>query len=126
MEYKLLGTELTPSYLASLSKKDRELLCAELRDKILNTVSHNGGHLGSNLGAVELTVSLLSVFDYTKDKIVFDVGHQSYSYKLLTGRFDRFDTLRQQDGISGFPRRSGTWRSRRPSWPSIPVLPAAP
>ena len=106
MEYKLLGTELTPSYLASLSKKDRELLCAELRDKILNTVSHNGGHLGSNLGAVELTVSLLSVFDYTKDKIVFDVGHQSYSYKLLTGRFDRFDTLRQQDGISGFPRRS--------------------
>ena len=105
MDYKLLGTDLTPSYLASLSKGDRELLCAELRDKILNTVSRIGGHLASNLGAVELTVSLLSVFDYTKDKIIFDVGHQSYSYKLLTGRFDQFDTLRKQDGISGFPRR---------------------
>lgn len=106
MDYKLLGTDLTPSYLSSLSKKDRELLCAELRDKIINTVSANGGHLASNLGAVELTVSLLSVFDYTKDKIVFDVGHQSYSYKLLTGRFNEFHTLRQQGGISGFPRRS--------------------
>ena len=106
MEYKLLSTDLTPSFLASLTKKERELLCEELRDKILNTVSKNGGHLASNLGVVELTVSLLSVFDYTKDKIVFDVGHQSYSYKLLTGRFDKFDTLRQHGGISGFPRRS--------------------
>ena len=105
MDYNLLGTDLTPSFLSSLKKADRELLCAELRDKILNTVSKNGGHLASNLGAVELTVSLLSVFDYSKDKIIFDVGHQSYSYKLLTGRFDRFDTLRKQDGISGFPRR---------------------
>lgn len=106
MDYKILGKETTPSYIASLSKSDRALLCEELRDKILKTVSSNGGHLASNLGAVELTVSLLSVFDYTKDKIVFDVGHQSYSYKLLTGRYDRFDTLRQQGGISGFPRRS--------------------
>ncbi len=106
MEYKLLGTDLTPSYLSSLSSRDRELLCQELRDKIIHTVSQNGGHLASNLGCVELTVSLLSVFDYTKDKIVFDVGHQSYSYKLLTGRFNKFDTLRQQGGISGFPRRS--------------------
>ena len=106
MDYKLLGTDLTPSYLSSLSKRDRELLCSELRDKIISTVSKNGGHLASNLGCVELTVSLLSVFDYTKDKIVFDVGHQSYSYKLLTGRFNEFDTLRQEGGISGFPRIS--------------------
>ena len=106
MDYKILGTDLTPSMLASLSKSDRELLCKELRDKIITTVSHNGGHLASNLGTVELTVSLLSVFDYTKDKIVFDVGHQAYSYKLLTGRFKQFDTLRQQGGISGFPRIS--------------------
>ena len=105
MDYKILGTDLTPSYLQSLSREDRELLCAELRDKIIDTVSKNGGHLASNLGAVELTVSL-SVFDYTKDKIVFDVGHQSYSYKLLTGRYKEFHTLRQQGGISGFPRRS--------------------
>ena len=106
MDYKLLGTDLTPSYLSSLSKRDRELLCSELRDKIISTVSKNGGHLASNLGCVELTVSLLSVFDYTKDKIVFDVGHQSYSYKLLTGRFNEFHTLRQEGGISGFPRIS--------------------
>lgn len=104
MEYKLLGTELSPSKLASLSKSEREVLCSELRDKIIDTVSTNGGHLASNLGCVELTVAMLSVFDYTKDKIVFDVGHQSYSYKLLTGRFNRFDTLRQQGGIAGFPR----------------------
>ncbi len=105
MEYKILGKEdLTPQAIASLSAKDREELCAELRDKILNTVSANGGHLASNLGVVELTVALLSVFDYTKDKIVFDVGHQSYSYKILTGRYDDFDTLRTKGGISGFPR----------------------
>ena len=106
MDYSFLGKNLTPSYLKSLSSSERDALCAELRDKIINTVSTNGGHLASNLGCVELTVALLSVFDYTKDKIVFDVGHQAYSYKLLTGRFDRFDTLRLQGGISGFPRRS--------------------
>ena len=106
MEYRFLGTDLTHSELSALKGRDREVLCEELRDKILRTVSSNGGHLASNLGTVELTVSLLSVFDYKKDKIVFDVGHQAYSYKLLTGRFDRFDTLRQKNGISGFPRRS--------------------
>lgn len=107
MEYKILGKKnLTPVALKTLTEEERVLLCSELRDKILNTVSANGGHLASNLGVVELTVALLSVFDYTKDKIVFDVGHQSYSYKLLTGRFDQFDTLRQKGGISGFPRMS--------------------
>jgi len=107
MEYKILGKKnLTPVALKTMTDEERVRLCAELRDKILNTVSVNGGHLASNLGVVELTVSLLSVFDYTKDKIVFDVGHQSYSYKLLTGRFDKFDTLRQKGGISGFPRMS--------------------
>ena len=97
---------MTPETLKAMKPEEREQLCLELRDKILNTVSSNGGHLASNLGAVELTVALLSVFDYKKDKIVFDVGHQAYSYKLLTGRFDRFNTLRQKDGISGFPRIS--------------------
>lgn len=107
MEYRFLGKQdLTPQVIAALSNKDREELCAELRDKILQTVSANGGHLASNLGVVELTVALLSVFDYTKDKIVFDVGHQSYSYKLLTGRFDEFGTLRKKGGVSGFPRIS--------------------
>ncbi|PWJ70605.1 1-deoxy-D-xylulose-5-phosphate synthase [Ruminococcaceae bacterium R-25] len=104
MDYKYLGKDTTPETLKAMKPEEREQLCLELRDKILNTVSSNGGHLASNLGAVELTVALLSVFDYKQDKIVFDVGHQAYSYKLLTGRFDRFNTLRQKDGISGFPR----------------------
>lgn len=106
MDYKLLGKDTSPEALKALSPKEREELCLELRDKILNTISSNGGHLASNLGAVELTVAMLSVFDYRQDKIVFDVGHQAYSYKLLTGRFDRFNTLRQKNGISGFPRIS--------------------
>ena len=104
MDYKYLGKEITFETLRDMKPEERVELCSELRDKILKTVSENGGHLASNLGAVELTVALLSVFDYKTDKIVFDVGHQAYSYKLLTGRFDRFNTLRQKDGISGFPR----------------------
>ena len=107
MEYKILGKKnLTPVALKTMTNEERIQLCAELRDKILTTVSANGGHLASNLGVIELTVSLLSVFDYSRDKIVFDVGHQSYAYKLLTGRFEQFDTLRQKGGISGFPRIS--------------------
>ncbi len=106
MDYKYLGKEITRETLQAMKPEERKELCVELRDKILQTVSSNGGHLASNLGTVELTVALLSVFDYKTDKIVFDVGHQSYSYKLLTGRFDRFDTLRQKGGISGFPRIS--------------------
>ena len=90
----------------------KERLCSELRDKILNTVSKNGGHLASNLGIIELTVALMSVFDFDKDKIVFDVGHQAYAYKLLTGRYDMFDSLRQKGGISGFPRISVRLRYR--------------
>ncbi|MBR4431337.1 MAG: 1-deoxy-D-xylulose-5-phosphate synthase [Clostridiales bacterium] len=104
MEYKYLGKDITFETLRDMKPEERVELCSELRDKILKTVSENGGHLASNLGAIELTVALLSVFDYKTDKIVFDVGHQAYSYKLLTGRFDRFNTLRQKDGISGFPR----------------------
>lgn len=75
----------------------------ECREKIIRTVNKNGGHLSANLGTVELTVSLLDVFNPYKDKILFDVGHQCYTYKLLTGRWDAFGTLRQKDGISGFP-----------------------
>lgn len=106
MEYRFLGQKISRFDLVNMSEEDRKVLACELRDKILNTVSHNGGHLASNLGAVELTIALLTVFDYEKDKIVFDVGHQSYSYKILTGRYDQFDTLRQEGGISGFPRVS--------------------
>ncbi len=80
-------------------------LCAEVRKAIISTVSKNGGHLASNLGVVELTVALHYVFDLPRDKLVWDVGHQTYTHKLLTGRGDRFDTLRQYEGISGFPKR---------------------
>jgi len=104
LEYRFLGPKLSKFDLVNMSADDRRVLASELRDKILNTVSRNGGHLASSLGAVELTIALCTVFDYEKDKIVFDVGHQTYSYKLLTGRFDDFDTLRQEGGISGFPR----------------------
>lgn len=80
-------------------------LCAELRDVMLETVSQNGGHLASSLGAVELIVSLHRVFDLPGDKLIFDVGHQAYAHKLLTGRLDSFSSLRMLDGISGFPKR---------------------
>ena len=79
-------------------------LCGELRDTLIQTVSRTGGHLASNLGVVELTVALHRVYDSSKDRIVFDVGHQCYIHKLLTGRRDRFDTLRRFGGISGFPK----------------------
>lgn len=106
MEYRFLGNKLSQFDLKNMTPEDRKTLAAELRDKILKTVSANGGHLAGNLGTVELTIAMLTAFDYEKDKIIFDVGHQSYSYKLMTGRFDRFDTLRQEGGISGFPRVS--------------------
>lgn len=80
-------------------------LCAEIREEIISAVSKNGGHLASNLGVVELTVALHYVFDLPKDKVIWDVGHQSYTHKILTGRRDRFHTLRQYGGISGFPKR---------------------
>ncbi len=87
-------------------RKEEELpqLCRELRKFLLQKVSKTGGHLASNLGVVELTVALEYVFDLPSDKIVWDVGHQAYIHKILTGRKDRFDTLRQMDGLSGFPK----------------------
>ena len=95
----------TPAELKSLSLKDKQALAEEIREKITDTVSRNGGHLASNLGAVELTIALHSVLNAPKDKLLFDVGHQCYAHKLLTGRYARFDALRQAGGVSGFPRR---------------------
>ena len=74
--------------------------------KIIETVAANGGHLASNLGAVELTLALHRVFHMPEDRIIFDVGHQSYVHKLITGRYNRFSTLRSYGGIAGFPKRS--------------------
>jgi 1-deoxy-D-xylulose-5-phosphate synthase len=88
-----------------LDLEELERLCHEMREEILSTVSKTGGHLASNLGVVELTAALYFVFDFPKDKLIWDVGHQSYAHKLLTGRRNRFHTLRQYEGISGFPKR---------------------
>ena len=79
-------------------------LCRELREELIRDVARTGGHLASNLGAVELTVALHRVYDSARDRIVFDVGHQCYAHKMLTGRRERFDSLRQLEGISGFPK----------------------
>jgi len=94
-----------PFDLKKLDMEELERLCSEIREEILSTVSKNGGHLASNLGVVELTVALHYVFDLPRDKVIWDVGHQSYTHKILTGRKDRFHTLRQHEGISGFPKR---------------------
>ena len=91
--------------LKELPAQQLPQLCAEIRDFLIEHVSKTGGHLSSNLGTVELTVALHRVFDTPQDAIVFDVGHQCYTHKILTGRADRFDTLRQAGGLSGFPNR---------------------
>ena len=104
MEYKLLPGIKAPSDVKKMNTEQLNELCFEIRQKMLETVSQNGGHLSSNLGAVELTVALHKVFDSPKDSIVFDVGHQCYAHKLITGRYESFDTLRQKDGLSGFCR----------------------
>ena len=95
----------SPADVKAVGREDIPLLASEIRQKLLETVSKNGGHLASNLCVVELTIALHRVFDSPKDKIIFDVGHQSYVHKLLTGRYEGFDTLRELGGISGFPRR---------------------
>ena len=97
---------LKQSDVKNYTKSELNVLCDEIRCVIYDTVMKCGGHLSSNLGAVEPTVALCYVFDFPKDKIVFDVGHQCYAYKLLTGRYDQFSTLRQKGGISGFPKRN--------------------
>lgn len=102
MDYRFLGTFESPHDVKKLNNEELTVLCAEMRDKILDTVSENGGHLASNLGAVELTVALHRCFESPRDTIVFDVGHQCYPHKLLTGRFDDFSTLRKENGVSGF------------------------
>ncbi len=101
---KLLDTIQTPNDIKQLNNKELEALSEEIRAYIIEVVAQNGGHLASNLGAVELTLALHRAFDFSKDRLIWDVGHQSYTHKILTGRKDAFRTLRQEDGISGFPK----------------------
>ncbi len=101
----LLSTINSPFDLRKLSRADLKILADELREHVLQSVSKTGGHLSSNLGTVELTVALHYVFNTPEDRLVWDVGHQTYPHKILTGRRDQMHTLRQKGGISGFPRR---------------------
>lgn len=96
----------TPEEIKRLSLGEQQALASELRERIIEQVSTTGGHLASNLGVIELTIALLAVYDFRRDRIVFDVGHQSYAWKLLTGRSGQFSSLRQKSGLSGFPKRS--------------------
>jgi 1-deoxy-D-xylulose-5-phosphate synthase len=95
-----------PDDLRGLGTEDLTRLCAEIREVLVNAVSRTGGHLGPNLGVVELTVAMHRVFDSPRDAIIFDTGHQAYVHKMLTGRLNQFDTLRQQGGLSGYPSRN--------------------
>ncbi|WEK04838.1 MAG: 1-deoxy-D-xylulose-5-phosphate synthase [Candidatus Devosia phytovorans] len=102
----LLDTVNTPTDLRALPQEDLRQLADELRAEMIDAVSVTGGHLGAGLGVVELTVALHAVFDTPHDRIIWDVGHQAYPHKILTGRRDRMRTLRQKDGLSGFTRRA--------------------
>ena len=95
-----------PSDLKKLSDRELKILTRELREETIATVARTGGHLGAGLGVIELTVALHATFDTPKDKLIWDVSHQSYPHKILTGRRGRMDTLRRKDGISGFTKRS--------------------
>lgn len=100
----ILSPNISSEAIKKLSISEKEQLCSELRTYIIEVVSGTGGHLASSLGAVELCVALHSVFTTPEDKIIFDVGHQSYAHKIITGRYEDFRTLRTENGISGFPR----------------------
>ena len=102
--YSFLNKINYPSDLKKLNAAELRTLCAEIRDFLIDSVSRTGGHLASNLGVVEITVGLHRVFNCPVDNVIFDVGHQSYVHKILTGRKAQFPTLRKLDGMSGFQR----------------------
>lgn len=103
MDENLLDTITTPHQLRRLSEAELATLASQIRRRIVDVVSQRGGHLASNLGIAELTIALHYVFDFSHDRLLWDVGHQCYAHKILTGRARDFDTLRQADGLSGFP-----------------------
>jgi 1-deoxy-D-xylulose-5-phosphate synthase len=105
-EKRILDAITSPDDLKALTDGDLRILCNEIREEIVSVTSRNGGHVASSLGAVEIIVALHSLLNCPHDRIVFDVGHQAYAHKLLTGRLKQFDTLRQKGGISGFPKPS--------------------
>ena len=105
-KFKYLDDINFPSDLRKLKKSELKNLANEVREEMISAVSETGGHLGAGLGVVELTVALHYVFDTPKDKLIWDVGHQAYPHKILTGRKDKIRTLRKGNGLSGFTKRS--------------------
>lgn len=105
-EYRILDGINSPYDLKNTDENDLELLCSEIRDFLCKTVKNTGGHLASNLGVVELTVALHREFDFLHDHLIFDVGHQAYTHKIITGRKKEFPSLRKRGGLSGFTKRS--------------------
>ena len=105
MKSSILDTICSPQDVKNLPFEQLDVLCTQIRERLIQTTAKTGGHLASNLGTVELTVALHRVFDCPDDQIVWDVGHQCYTHKLLTGRREQFSTLRQEGGLSGFPKR---------------------
>ena len=101
----LLETIEKPNDIKKIAKEDYQALAQEIRNFLIETISVTGGHLGSNLGAVELTMALHLALNFPEDKVIWDVGHQSYTHKILTGRREWFTSLRQFHGMSGFPKR---------------------
>lgn len=100
----LLKNNISANYIKKLNVEQRKTLCSEIRHLLVKTVTNTGGHLASNLGTVELIVAMHTVFDTPKDKFVFDVGHQAYTHKIITGRAKKLNTIRTENGISGFPK----------------------
>ena len=96
-----------PEELKQLSSRELAILAEEIRTFLIEKISRTGGHLASNLGVVELTIALFKTFDLPQDKIIWDVGHQSYTHKILSGRKDNFDGLRQYGGLERFPEAEG-------------------
>lgn len=103
-KYPILETVHSPADIRKMDYQTLEQLCGEIREFLVETVSQTGGHLASNLGTVELTLAIHRVFHTPEDTVVWDVGHQSYTHKIITGRWEQFSTLRQPGGISGFPK----------------------
>ena len=124
MKHSLLEKIQSPADVRKLSRLELQQLATELRDFLLQSVAQTGGHLSSNLGTVELTIALHYVFNTPHDRLVWDVGHQTYPHKILTGRRDRMCSLRQLGGLSGFPQIAAAIAvSDRPDTRTIPTPP---
>ena len=106
MNYTILNKINFPSDVRNLKKKELKKLSEELRQKTIETVSKTGGHLGAGLGVVELTIALHYVFNTPRDKLIWDVGHQAYPHKIITGRKNKIETLRKKNGLYGFVKRA--------------------